>query len=438
MAIPGVPTDLSAESTDSTTAELRWSTPDDDGGSPITGYFIERNLNDTVFLTLVADTASTLTAYTDSTLTARDNAVYRVSAINGDGTGTASDTASTTTSTSEAQTIKELLFNNWGLTGELSNIVVGDMDEVVNFLDRDQIPGNKVAKAVTVQKINALGNESIVEHPKFFEQSDIFEVSCFLQVPDGADDIFSVWIDLMQQMTSEVVRILRTQYAPSTTTGEFFRTNTAWTRDDTFFPDDAMLVRTLRFTLTRILSDSEEVFLGYGGVLAFGVTGSIGDNLPATDYIYTETQRVQSIQGWRNIPYITTDSPETTAIPIYYRGGFSGQFSCQMFLKKSDITPDTLNSLSEIFLPQNNGELGTAVFLHSTNNTETSPVELTETMCVNITSIEKISENEELVKFFLRGNLTKPSTYTTDQTILMTFEDGNGMLYEDSIQMQYE
>ena len=116
---------------------------------------------------------------------------------------------------------------------------------------------------VTVQKINELGNENIIEHPKFFEQSDIFEITCFLQVTDSAPDVFSVWIDLMQQMTGEVTRILRTRFAPSDDTGEFFSTSTGWTRDDTFFPDEPMLVRTLRFTLTRILSNEPEVFIGY-------------------------------------------------------------------------------------------------------------------------------------------------------------------------------
>ena len=364
--------------------------------------------------------------------------MYRVSAINIDGTGAASNTASTTTATSESQTITQLLFNNWSLTGELSKTLVGDMDEVVQFFDRSQVPGNKVAKAITIQKINALGNENIVEHPKFFEQSDTFEVTCFLQVTDSSVDTFSVWVDLMQQMTGEVIRILKTQYSPSTTTGEFFRTNTLWTKDDTFFPDDPMLVRTLRFILTRIVSPSDETFLGYGGVLAFQIFGSSGDSLPTSDYTYTEVQRVQTVQGWRNIPYITTDSPQTIAIPIYFRGAFSGQFSCQMFLKKSDITPATLNSLSQIFLPQSNGELGTAVFLHTTSNTESPVVLLNESIPVNITSIDKVSENEELVKFFLRGNFTEPSTFSTDIVTQMGYEDGDIMEYEDNVKMYFE
>jgi len=237
MAVPTVPLDLSAEATNSTTAALRWTTPASDGGFAITGYKIERNLNGAGFAILVADTASTSTAFTDSTLTiSRSNAVYRVSAINVSGTSATSNESSMTTATSEAQIVEQLLFNNWTLTGELSKIIVGEMNEPVQFFDRSQVPGNKIVKAVTVQKINQLGNENILEHPKFFEQSDIFEVTCFLQVIDAAKDVFSVWVDRMQQMTGEVTRILKTVYAPSSDTGEFFTTNTQWTKDDTFFP----------------------------------------------------------------------------------------------------------------------------------------------------------------------------------------------------------
>jgi len=429
MAVPDAPTDLSAEATNSTTSALVWSAPDNDGGNPITGYFIERNLNDVGFATLVADTGNTNTTYTDSTLASRDNAAYRVSAINVDGTGAASNEASMTTATSEAQILQQLLFNNWALTGELSKIIVGDMNETVKFFDRGQIPGNKVVKAVTVQKINQLGNENIIEHPKFFEQSDIFEVTCFLQVTDGAEDIFSVWIDLMQQMTGEVSRILKTVYSPSTNTGEFFSTNTGWTKDDTFFPDDPVLVRTLRFTLTRLVAAEDDVFLGYKGVLAFDALASSGDSLPSSNYIYTEVERVQVVQGWRNLPYITTDAITTTAIPIYYRGAFSGRFSCMMYLRKSDLTPTTLNSLTEIFLPQANGELGTAVFLYRTTNTESPTDTLTESIPVNVTNVEKVGETEQLIQFFLRGNLTGP----TSSAFLgqMLYQNDDEMVYED-------
>ena len=448
MALATAPLQLSAESTIETTIELRWSPPESDGGDVITGYFIERSLNGAAFATLVADTGNDDTFFTDSTLSARDNGKYRVSAINVSGTGPTSNEASATTSTSEAQTIKELLFNEWSLTGELSKTVNSNMTEVVNFIDRDQVPGNKKAKMVTVQKVNAIGDQDITEHPRYFEQSELFEITCFLQVPDSADDLFNVWIDLMQQMTSEVIRILKILYSPSSGTGEFFRTVTSWTRDDTFFPDEPMLVRTLRFTISRILSNEEEVFIGYPGavgsqgVLVFDTSASSGDSLPTSDYIYTQTERVQIVQGFRNIPYLTTDGTSITGVPIYYRGQFGGRFACNMFLKKSDITPTTLNSLSQIFLPQSTGELGTAAFLHNVGNTEDPPVLLTESLLVNITEIEKIAENEELVKFNIRGNLVTPSTFSTSEVLtgtLMLFEDGIQMEYEDSlIQMEYE
>ncbi len=448
MAIATVPLQLSAESTIESTIELRWSAPESDGGDTITGYFIERSLNGAAFTTLIADTGNDDTSFTDSTLSARDNGKYRISAINVSGTGPLSNAASATTSTSEAQTIKELLFNNWSLTGELSKIITSNMTEVVNFIGRDQVPGNKKAKMVTVQKVNAIGDQDITEHPRYFEQSELFEITCFLQIPDSADDLFNVWIDLMQQMTSEVIRILKILYSPSSGTGEFFRTVTSWTRDDTFFPDEPMLVRTLRFTISRIVSNEEEVFIGYPGavgsqgVLVFDTSASSGDSLPTSDYIYTQTERVQIVQGFRNIPYLTTDGTSITGVPIYYRGQFGGRFACNMFLKKSDITPTTLNSLSQIFLPQSTGELGTAAFLHNVGNTEDPPVLLTESLLVNITEIEKIAENEELVKFNIRGNLVTPSTFSTSEVLtgtLMLFEDGIQMEYEDSlIQMEYE
>jgi len=448
MAIATAPIQLSAESTIEFIIELRWSPPESDGGDVITGYFIERSLNGAAFATLVADTGNDNTSFTDNTLSARDNGKYRVSAINVSGTGPLSNAASATTSTSEAQTIKELLFNNWSLTGELSKIITSNMTEVVNFIDRDQVPGNKKAKMVTVQKINAIGDQDITEHPRYFEQSELFEITCFLQVPDSADDLFNVWIDLMQQMTSEVIRILKILFSPSSGTGEFFRTVTSWTRDDTFFPDEPMLVRTLRFTVSRILSNEEEVFIGYPGaigsqgVLVFDTSASSGDSLPTSDYIYTQTERVQIVQGFRNIPYLTTDGTSITGVPIYYRGQFGGRFSCNMFLKKSDITPTTLNSLSQIFLPQSTGELGTAAFLHNVGNTEDPPILLTESLLVNITEIEKIAENEELVKFNIRGNLVAPSTFSTSEVLvgtLMLYENGSQMEYEDSlIQMGYD
>lgn len=422
MAAPSAPQQLSAEATNSTTAELRWSAPENDGGFAILEYDVVRSINGGSFNPLTTVTAPT-TAFTDSTLSTQQNAAYRVSATNTNSeTGPFSNTASTTTSTSEAQTIKELLFDNWGLSGELAKETTGDMTEPVHFYDRGQVPGNKFPKAITVQKINELGNENITEHPKFFEQSDTFEITCFLQVIDSADDQFSVWIDLMQQMTSEVTRILRTQFAPSSSTGEFFRTNLGWTKDDTFFPDDPELTRKLRFTLTRIRSNDGEVFLGYpdglgaSGVLVFDTSASQGDSKPASDYSFEQVTRIELDEGFTQIPILTKDKGKGVGVPQYVRGMFSGTFSALMFGKKSDIIGSTIEKIQNIYKPQSNSPIinqnAQVVLLQSNINTETpNPVTLTVTSTMIVDRVTKISEDEELLTYRVHGILTKPSEY---------------------------
>jgi photosystem II stability/assembly factor-like uncharacterized protein len=74
--------------------DLSWTTPDD-GGNPIVGYKIERRSCSGSWSVLVADTGTTGVSYSDTTAVPSTCYGYRVSAINGMGTGPASaeDTA---------------------------------------------------------------------------------------------------------------------------------------------------------------------------------------------------------------------------------------------------------------------------------------------------------------------------------------------------------
>ena len=95
---PSPPTSLSATAS-STSISLTWAAPSNNGGSPITGYKIERESPvGAGFSTLVANTGSTSTTYTDSGLTANTVYNYRVSAITSTGTSSPSSTASATPS----------------------------------------------------------------------------------------------------------------------------------------------------------------------------------------------------------------------------------------------------------------------------------------------------------------------------------------------------
>jgi YVTN family beta-propeller protein len=89
---PGVPLALDAV-LDGPDVALQWTTPSSDGGSPITGYRIERAIGSGSFAALVADTASTATTFVDSTVSGGIEYSYRVFALNGVGSSSASNVA---------------------------------------------------------------------------------------------------------------------------------------------------------------------------------------------------------------------------------------------------------------------------------------------------------------------------------------------------------
>ena len=97
---PGAPTGLAATASGTTAIDLSWSAPASTGGSAITGYKIEVSPDGTSGWTdQVADTSSTATTYAHTGLTPGDTRHYRVSAINTNGAGTASNVDSATTGT---------------------------------------------------------------------------------------------------------------------------------------------------------------------------------------------------------------------------------------------------------------------------------------------------------------------------------------------------
>ena len=92
---PSSPTSLTATGK-ITHIDLTWITPSDNGGTPILGYIIQRSTdNGATWSTIVSDTNSTGTTYTDSHLIPVKVYTYRVSAMNSVGTSDSSNTVST-------------------------------------------------------------------------------------------------------------------------------------------------------------------------------------------------------------------------------------------------------------------------------------------------------------------------------------------------------
>ena len=95
---PAAPTGLTAKVDGPTKIMLTWTAPTDNGGAAITGYRIEARTGTLAdWAALVADTKTTKTDTTHTGLTPSTPWSYRVSAINSEGPGTASNVATATT-----------------------------------------------------------------------------------------------------------------------------------------------------------------------------------------------------------------------------------------------------------------------------------------------------------------------------------------------------
>jgi len=100
---PQPPTSLAASAVSTSQINLSWTAPSNNGGSAITGYKIERSIDaGSTWSTIVANTASTSTTFSDMGLTTNTSYTYRVSAINSVGTSSPSNNASATTGTSSS------------------------------------------------------------------------------------------------------------------------------------------------------------------------------------------------------------------------------------------------------------------------------------------------------------------------------------------------
>lgn len=276
-------------------------------------------------------------------------------------------------------------------------------------LAHPQIKGTQRSKTVQVRKFTPL--ENVITHPRFEEVTDTFELTVTYQLAGSGLQLWDTLESNIEDVEEEVVRILKTVHNPFDGTGGFFRVMQNWRYADELDSETPVLKRILLFSLTKIRSDEDTVFSGFGGVLAFDVSGTTNaDNPPGADYIFTEAFEVTRDEGIESIPVMTSLSSSGTGVPARFRGMFTGTLTAITYAKKDDLDGSTAEKLDNIYKAQNNGEHIVVALLDTVTNTETpTPATLEDTTLINVTRINKKRTDENLVLYRITGDITAPT-----------------------------
>ena len=284
------------------------------------------------------------------------------------------------------------------------------MKNPVKFFAHPQVKQIETKKSVEVRKDTPLSTDII--HQKFTEVNDVFEVRCRYTVEDVKNSKWDTAEARVEDMCDEVLRIVKTIYNPNTATGVYFKTMTGWQNKDEIDKMSQVLIRVLRITLTQIKSEDTTVFRGYGGVLTFDTSASQGDSKPAADYIYTEAYDVQWTGGFRQTAELI-DGAAGVAVrePILFTGGYGGRFNCMMRIKKADFTDSGTEQIPTLGDLMTTKETPEVVFLWAVTNREGTPATLTTSITMKVVSLEPAGDREDISKFRLVAEITKPPTY---------------------------
>jgi len=309
--------------------------------------------------------------------------------------------------TYEAETLKNILFTNWSLTGRLAKTGTPNTKRPVFFFSREQIDDKIESKSLEVIKETPLTTQKNTEF--YTNETDVFLLrwTYKLQGTTAADwDVSESDTELAE---TEINEILKTVYDPQNGVGVFFTSDLVWSDNDKINEGEAdpYIVRELRLTLTRIISRNPKVFNTFDRGVFFIVSESSNmDNPPGADFDYTEVYDITGTQGHRVVELDVTENPDGVGIPLFYAGRFTGLIMMKSYFSADDIGNDA-SKINQIYRRQQNGELITAAIVQTYSNNN-SQIYTETTLCL-ITEIRKPSPMSALKTWEITGRIIKPT-----------------------------
>ena len=155
--IPSSPVILGVTKISNTSLQIIWTTPSDNGGTPITGYLIQRNGT-----TIITNTSSNQTSYTDTNLLPNHQQTYQVAAWNSVGLGSFSNSASGATGYNLVNMTKHFGKNSHG------NNFFGNM---TRHFDKNQNANNFFGNMTRHFNTNSNGNNYPGNNIKHFTKN---------------------------------------------------------------------------------------------------------------------------------------------------------------------------------------------------------------------------------------------------------------------------
>ena len=310
----------------------------------------------------------------------------------------------------EADTLRDILFNNWALTGNLSKEGTAQIMRPVHFFAYEQIPSKRQNKSVEVIKMTSSDSERSTEF--FTREESTYRIVITRIINESNRAGRDASESDIEDMEEEVERIIKANFAnPQTGTNVWFTADFIWRNEDEIAVGQKakpLMKRILMLTFTRIISRSTNVFDSFQrGIIYDALNSANEDNGPVSDYNYTEVSNVQEREGHRVKDIQVTSHPDGLGFPIMYAGGFGGLLTMFSYVKSDDIgsTDDKINN---IFLRQVNGELVEVVLKRTYTNRNSQT--LTITTHLHLQEKMLLEGPHDLLQYQLLAKIIKPST----------------------------